>query len=616
MGEVQSRLGARRTRQNGRWRAWGATVGVGTVVLVGLMAPPAVAASPSRPGSQAPTTALTSRASQATGTLAITLVDVPSKARVSITVTGPRQTAKGPLFKRVLTQTSHLTRLVPGAYKVKAPQTSVSGGVVLGSPSSRSVSVTPGTTTKHTITFRLVKPPSVPQSVAATPGDSQATVAWDAPAATNGAAVSGYTVTAWLNNRPLNNACRTTTQLFCTVTGLANGTGYVFKVVARNLAGSSTAGVTGPADGGVVVPRGTGDVKKVSMGGGGCALTRQADTPVKCWPAGDGHVAAAVAEVLTGTPMGTKVVDIAHHGHTCAVLSTGGVRCWGNNWAGELGNGTKESSQTPVTVPGITTAKSVSAGFHRTCVVLVNGTIKCWGYNPYGELGNGTGGPEADASSTVPVTVTGITTATSIDTGTYNTCARLTNGTVKCWGLNDGGQLGIGTHAPSTYSSVPVAVIGLKKVLSVSVGGTHACAVIIGGSMKCWGAEADGSLGNGSHGVGVFRDTPVNVQGMQSAVAAEAGDHHTCAVLANRAVKCWGLDYYGEVGDGESGFNVVKDTPVEVSGHLQGTGIAAGEWVACAIVGNGVKCWGKGGAGELGNGVFADSSVPVDVKGL
>ena len=127
--------------------------------------------------------------------------------------------------------------------------------------------------------------------------------------------------------------------------------------------------------------------------------------------------------------------------HTCALLSNGTIECWGSGYIGQLGNGKKEDSTTPVAVSGgITNATQVSAGNDFNCALISDGTIKCWGYNPVGELGNG-----SDTNSSVPVEVSGITDAIAIRSGGWNSCALIAGGTVKCWGGNDDGELGNGT---------------------------------------------------------------------------------------------------------------------------------------------------------------------------
>ncbi len=164
----------------------------------------------------------------------------------------------------------------------------------------------------------------------------------------------------------------------------------------------------------------------------------------------------------SGNRLPTEVKGLKHvaaisvgYFHVCAVLSTGSVVCWGPNDYGELGNGTKSTSQKPVAVEGITDAKSISAGEYYSCAVLSSGRAKCWGWNAFAELGNGV----TSKSSTTPVDVGGITNAEVIGAGKDNTCVLLVDGKVKCWGWNGNGGIGDGTRKNSW---TPVGVAGLS----------------------------------------------------------------------------------------------------------------------------------------------------------
>ena len=409
------------------------------------------------------------------------------------------------------------------------------------------------------------------------------------------------------------------------------------------------------------------------------------------------------------------VTDLsAGEGHSCAVRSDGTVWCWGANMTGQLGDGSYDSSATPVqvvTTTGMTSAVAVAAGYNHTCAIDGSGAVWCWGDNTAGELGD-----NSTHGSQTPV-MTGLTSgAVQITSGYWHSCARLASGGVDCWGTNESGDIGDNTMVNQRNTPVAVALPAGLEIVDLSTADDTACAVGSDQSVWCWGENVNGELGEGSSDYNrhimpaLIKDSaaipatqvamsenggcaltptslwcwgdnsqdqlgidanlqrsgsPVEVTEPEPFVKIAAGDLHVCATGATGTLWCWGLGYegqlldnnsnnqevpyraytgvtkiagggahtcvllasgelvcggddtYGQLGDGHFG---AKGAPLALGSAAplgSGATLAPAGYSTCAILSGGTAaCWGGGGAGELGAGVFENRGTAQAVGGL
>ena len=271
--------------------------------------------------------------------------------------------------------------------------------------------------------------------------------------------------------------------------------------------------------------------------------------------------------------------------HSCNLLQGGEVVCLGGNQYGQLGDGSYADSDTPVPVyfTGSRRALALSAGDNHTCALLDDNSLHCWGNNLYGQLGDGT-----TDNRGLPTPV--VKNVLAVSAGKSHTCAILEDGTLTCWGANGSGQLGNGKNS---YGPAPVAVLLPEgsSVQSVSAGGIHTCALLDDGSVMCWGLNLYGQLGNQTN---VSSNTPVEVhlENAQNARAIATGSAHSCALLENDSVVCWGLNIYGQLGDGTI---IDANTPVLSSLKSDTSPLdihAKGQQTCVTFDDNSFQCWG------------------------
>lgn len=313
-----------------------------------------------------------------------------------------------------------------------------------------------------------------------------------------------------------------------------------------------------------------------SVPGYAYSCSRTASGEVACWGQDDlgqrgrpdgGTVVVAVPTVVSA--IGNALDVQAGGGHVCARHGDGGLSCWGYDVYGQLGHiaaGTVDRSPTQVTLRAA--VKRITTGESHTCALLADHAVDCWGTDGTGQLGRGT---LSGAVNPVPVTVTGVAGAIDVAAGYAHTCAVLNGGSVMCWGDDSNGQLGRGTATLAGYSSSAAAVVlpAAKSATSVCAGYLHSCAVLNDGTVMCWGANDNGQLGNGTVAAGIVTPaqsaTPVAVTGLTGARAITCGGHHTCAIVENSQAVCWGANDKGQLGAGLAPDALPRPTPVPVA---------------------------------------------------
>jgi alpha-tubulin suppressor-like RCC1 family protein len=305
--------------------------------------------------------------------------------------------------------------------------------------------------------------------------------------------------------------------------------------------------------------------------GGRHSLALLADGTVMAWgnnssgQLGDGTTMPRSVPVPVSGLSGVKAIA-AGADHSLALLNNGTVMAWGSNESGQLGTGNTADSEVPVAVKTLSSVKAISAGAAHSLALLTNGTVMAWGENESGQLGTGN-----TNSSNVPVAVKGgLSGVSAVSAGGEFSLALLTDGTVRGWGSNRSGQLA--NSSVEGVSELPVATGSLSGVTAVAAGAEHALALLGGGTVMAWGEDSYGEIGNGT--VTPRQETPVQASGIAEAIAISAGGQDSIALLASGSVKTWGINEWGTLGDGAHGGP--STIPVEVAGVRKVASVSAG----------------------------------------
>ncbi|WP_188791471.1 cell wall-binding repeat-containing protein [Ornithinimicrobium pekingense] len=357
--------------------------------------------------------------------------------------------------------------------------------------------------------------------------------------------------------------------------------------------------------------------------GHSCAVT--AAGAVRCWgyngagQLGDGTTTASPSPVsVKGLGAGTTRSVAVGGGFTCALTTDGAVRCWGSNHDGTLAGPYGTHSTEVVDIPrlGAGTTVQVTTGQKHACALSITGATRCWGSNSSSQLGIGM---EKGGSQAWPALVSGLGPGTTrqVDATYLSTCAVRTDGAALCWGSNVVGGLGDGTDVERTTPS-QVSGLGPGTTAQVSAGVHHGCAVTREGAVRCWGDNAEGGLGYPHPGGGGYWSlVPVEVGGLGpgSATAVDAsGSGFNCALTTAAATVCWGANTFGTLGVGAASEPRATPGPVQGLGGGTTAQVAAGYRHVCALTTGGeVRCWGDNWYGQIGDGTDVQRDAPVRV---
>ena len=388
------------------------------------------------------------------------------------------------------------------------------------------------------------------------------------------------------------------------------------------------------------------------------------DGSVSCWGKGingqlgnggtsDLDIPTATSSLGTGR---TAVTISSGEAHTCAILDDGSVSCWGAGGNGQLGNGgtSDETTPTPTSSLGTSTnprtaalserdfdgdgtlnifqahsnldyrESTLSTGGNHNCIILDNGSVSCWGRNNDGQLGNGGTTPGVHSGLDLPTLTSSLgagRTAVALSSGGEHTCAILDNGSVSCWGINNHGQLGNGGTSDKTTPTLTSSLGAGRTAVALSSGGEHTCAILDNGSVSCWGRNNDGQLGiGGTQWNTVDKTTPTLTSSLgtgRTAVAISSGSYYTCAILDNGEVSCWGDGNKGQLGYGGNFNKFLPTLTNSLGADRTAVVLSAGEFHTCVILDNGdISCWGGGDYGQLGNGAFSNRYSPTLTSSL
>lgn len=326
--------------------------------------------------------------------------------------------------------------------------------------------------------------------------------------------------------------------------------------------------------------------------------------------AGITHIVAgadSAADTATITVLPVRFTQVGAGGiHSCALVNSGHMACWGYNFYGQAGIGNFAFIvDAPAAVTGGHLFASIAAGGYHSCAVGTDLATYCWGRNSSSQLGRGL----LPGSLSEPAAVLTALHFVTVSAGNEHTCALTADSLAYCWGLDAEGQLG--DSQVVTTRNTPFAVRGGRPYGLISAGMAHTCALAAGGAAYCWGRDASGQIGDST--TGGARVLPVAVHGGIAFVTVAAADEHTCGLATDSSAYCWGANDRGQLGSGVPGPAL---TPALVSGGLKFLAIVAGGAHTCGLASDSTAyCWGADDRGQLGDSAVVDQPLPVAVFG-
>ena len=316
--------------------------------------------------------------------------------------------------------------------------------------------------------------------------------------------------------------------------------------------------------------------------------------------------------------------------HNCARMGDGHVECWGRNRDGELGDGgNSDDASKPRSVEGVTDVAQVAVGSNFSCARFSNGKVSCWGSGKI--LGDG-----RDVEKQKPTEIAGLNDVVELQAGGYVVCARTSAGAAKCWGLTavdksdfnsgvdhvaaagahacvllkDGavrcwGEGGWAPDARATFSNP-----GISRATAISSGDSFACALSVSGDVTCFGRNEQGELGANPDEDNHVQ--PVAVRGIKEAIGIGSAESHSCAILRDKSISCWGSNTEGELGRGTT---TTQELAGAVGGISNVVNVVPGADHVCARTQAGsVYCWGNNRYGQIGDGSKAARLTPVKIS--